>query len=70
MASIVDYTGRTRTIISDDVQKADFDAIPIISLKAISEPGATEEDRLALVKELQGACMRVGFFYIKSVGLL
>ena len=67
MAEVVDYTGRTRKIVSNDVQKADFNAIPIISLKAITETGATKEDKQALVRELQDACMRVGFFYVKWV---
>lgn len=51
------FSGNQRSIASDAARRADFNEIPIISLKA---------DRETLLSQLTDACTRVGFFYLKD----
>jgi isopenicillin N synthase-like dioxygenase len=51
------FAGNERTIASDVARRADFNEIPIISLKA---------PKHELLAQLRDACTRVGFFYIKD----
>jgi isopenicillin N synthase-like dioxygenase len=54
------FAGNERTIASDAARKADFNEIPIISLKA---------PKTELLAKLRDACTRVGFFYIQDHGI-
>ena len=58
MSAFTSFSGKTRTITSNDsVRAASASEIPIISLEApLSE----------LIFHLRDACTRVGFFYIKD----
>lgn len=51
------FAGNKRTIASDIARQADFNEIPLISLKA---------PKHELIAQLHDACTRVGFFYIKD----
>ncbi|KAH9889734.1 putative isopenicillin N synthetase [Xylariomycetidae sp. FL2044] len=55
--SFKSFSGNSRTISSDTARRADFNEIPLISLKAPKEE---------LISQLRDACTRVGFFYIKD----
>ena len=61
MSAFTSFSGKTRTLASDDtVRAACFSEIPIISL---SSPLPE------LIAQLRDACTRVGFFYIKDHGV-
>jgi hypothetical protein len=51
------FAGNERSISSDVARRADFNEIPIISLKS---------PKHELLNQLRDACTRVGFFYIKD----
>ncbi|KAI0155795.1 putative isopenicillin N synthetase, partial [Pestalotiopsis sp. NC0098] len=55
--SFTSYSGNSRSVVSDKVRRADFNEIPLISLKSPKEE---------LLAQLTDACTRVGFFYIKD----
>jgi len=54
------FAGNKRTVESDVARQADFNEIPIISLDSPKEE---------LLEQLQDACTRVGFLYIKDHGV-
>lgn len=54
------FAGNKRTIESDVARRADFNEIPLISLDTPKEE---------LLKQLNDACTRVGFLYIKDHGV-
>jgi isopenicillin N synthase-like dioxygenase len=58
--SFTSFSGNQRSIVSDAARRADFNEIPIISLKA---------DKADLLAQLTDACTRVGFFYLKDHGI-
>ena len=58
--------GITRTLGGEAGQ---FKEIPVVDLSPLTSPNATVDDRDRLVKELQDACKRVGFFVIKNHGI-
>lgn len=45
------------------LQKADFDSIPVIDLSTLKSPHLHE--RQGLARQVDEACTQVGFFYIK-----
>lgn len=55
--SFTSFAGNKRTIASDVARQADFNEIPIISLRA---------PKAEILSKLQDACTRVGFFYIED----
>lgn len=60
-----DYAGGKRTVASDQARTASFDEIPIIDLAPFLKPGATEGERMEVVRTVRNACINVGFLYIK-----
>ncbi|CAH6723731.1 putative 2-oxoglutarate-Fe(II) type oxidoreductase Hxnyp [[Candida] jaroonii] len=54
------FSGRKREVVDEEVRKADFSEIPVISLN---------QDKESLIKDLKYACKTVGFFYIKDHGV-
>ena len=55
--SFTSFSGNQRTISSDVARRADFNEIPLSSLKS---------SKAELLEQLTDACTRVGFFYIKD----
>ena len=55
--SFTSFSGNQRTVSSDVARRADFNEIPLISLRS---------PKNELLEQLTDACTRVGFFYIKD----
>ncbi|KAL3440388.1 hypothetical protein BJX65DRAFT_314860 [Aspergillus insuetus] len=59
------------TVLADEfgtwTSEGNFDSIPIIDLAPMKSPELAARQKLA--GEIRGACMNVGFFYIKNHGV-